>query len=157
MVETADGEKTSREVPRICHGDAAAGRVVPRMSVRVGIGWGPFGGSDLAPDRFFGLVEWIEELGYDSIWLSDSATLGGPAPLVALAAVAARTRRLKLGTNVLIAPARNPVLLAKELATVDALSEGRLLPAFGLGIGSDKPVSRVTGRSCSEPRTCTGR
>jgi probable F420-dependent oxidoreductase len=113
------------------------------MSVRVGIGWGPFGGDDLSPDRFLGLVEWIEELGYDSIWLSDSATLGGPAPLVALAAVAARTRRLKLGTNVLIAPARNPVLLAKELATVDALSEGRLLPAFGLGIDAEPEAGAI--------------
>jgi probable F420-dependent oxidoreductase len=113
------------------------------MSVRVGIGWGPFGGNDLSPDRFFGVVDWIEKLGYDSIWLSDSATLGGPAPLVALAAVAARTRRLKLGTNVLVAPARNPVLLAKELATVDALSEGRLLPAFGLGIDTEPEAGAI--------------
>src|SRR6185436_11797418 len=45
-----------------------------------------------------------------------------------------RTRKLKLGTNVLVAPPRNPVLLAKELASVSALSGGRLLPAFGLGI-----------------------
>jgi probable F420-dependent oxidoreductase len=119
------------------------------VSVRVGIGWGPFGGNDLSPDLFFGLVEWIEELGYDSIWLSDSATLGGPAPLVTLAAVAARTRRLKLGTNVLIAPARNPVLLAKELATVDALSEGRLLPAFGLGIDTE-PEAGAMGVARSE-------
>lgn len=113
------------------------------MSVRVGIGWGPFGGDGLAADRFFGVVERIEELGYDSIWLSDSATMAGPAPLAALAAVAARTRRLKLGTNVLVAPARNPVLLAKELATVDALSEGRLLPAFGLGIDAEPEAGAI--------------
>lgn len=113
------------------------------MSVRVGIGWGPFAGDDLTPGRFFGLVERIEELGYDSIWLSDSATLVGPAPLAALAAVAARTTRLKLGTNVLVAPARNPVLLAKELATIDALSEGRLLPAFGLGIDAEPEAGAI--------------
>jgi probable F420-dependent oxidoreductase len=114
------------------------------MSVRVGIGWSPFERADLAPDGFLRTVEHIEELGFDSIWLSDSATLGGPAPLVSLAAIAARTQHLKLGTNVLVAPARNPVLLAKELATVDALSEGRLLPAFGLGIDRE-PEAGVIG------------
>ena len=114
------------------------------MSVRVGIGWSPFARADPAPDGFLPIVEYIEELGFDSIWLSDSATSGGPAPLVALSAAAARTQHLKLGTNVLVAPARNPVLLAKELATVDALSEGRLLPAFGLGIDRE-PEAGVIG------------
>ena len=114
------------------------------MSVRVGIGWSPFARADPAPDGFLRIVEYIEELGFDSIWLSDSATCGGPAPLVALSAAAARTQHLKLGTNVLVAPARNPVLLAKELATVDALSEGRLLPAFGLGIDRE-PEAGVIG------------
>ena len=104
------------------------------MSLRAGIGLGSATGIDLAPEPFFALIETIERLGYDSLWLSDSATLGGPAPLPTLAAVAARTKSMKLGTNVLVAPPRNPVLLAKELATVDALSGGRLLPAFGLGI-----------------------
>lgn len=113
------------------------------MSVRVGIGWGPFGGDDLSPDSFLGVIERIEELGYDSIWLSDSATLTGPAPLAALAAIAARTTRLKLGTNVLVAPARNPVLLTKELATVDALSGGRLLPAFGLGVDAEPEAGAI--------------
>jgi probable F420-dependent oxidoreductase len=104
------------------------------VSLRAGIGLGSVAPVDLAAEPFFELVEAVEDLGYDSLWLSDSATLAGPAPLPTLAAVAARTRRLKLGTNVLVAPARNPVLLAKELATVDVLSGGRVLPAFGLGI-----------------------
>src|SRR5580704_335726 len=76
----------------------------------------------------------MEELGYDSIWLSDTAALGGLAPLPALAAIAVRTERLKLGTSVLVLPPRNPVLLARELATIDVLSGGRLLPAGGLGV-----------------------
>ena len=59
---------------------------------------------------------------------ADGATRPGPAPLPLLAAVAARTERLKLGTSVLVAPPRNPVLLAKELATIDLISNGRLLP-----------------------------
>jgi probable F420-dependent oxidoreductase len=53
--------------------------------------------------------------------------------VVALALAAGRTRRLKLGTSVMVLPGRNPVLVAKELATLDRLSGGRLLPAFGLG------------------------
>jgi probable F420-dependent oxidoreductase len=104
------------------------------VSIRVGVGLGPFDDDGLGAGGLLHRVERLEELGYDSIWLSDSATLPGPAPLVALAAAAARTTRLKLGTSVLVAPARNPVILAKELATVDVLSDGRLLPAFGLGI-----------------------
>jgi probable F420-dependent oxidoreductase len=104
------------------------------LTVRVGIGWNPFDGDGLADGRFWAAVEALEELGYDSLWLSDSAALGGASPLPALAAVAARTERLKLGTGVLVLPPRNPVLLARELATVDVVSGGRLLPAGGLGI-----------------------
>jgi probable F420-dependent oxidoreductase len=105
------------------------------LSVKVGVGWEPFGGGGrVSAEDFWRAVEAMEEIGYDSIWLSDSATRAGLAPLPALAAVAARTDRLKLGIGVLVIPPRNPALLAKELATVDALSEGRLLPAAGLGI-----------------------
>jgi probable F420-dependent oxidoreductase len=105
-----------------------------RLTVRVGVGWNPFNGAGLGDGVFWSAVETMEELGYDSIWLSDTAGLGGLAPLPALAAVAMRTERLKLGTSVLVLPPRNPVLLARELATVDVLSGGRLLPAGGLGI-----------------------
>ena len=114
------------------------------MSVRVGLGWSPFEAVDPGSRGFWETVEAMEELGYDSLWLSDTATLGDAAPLPTLAAVAARTERLKLGTGVIVAPARNPVLLAKELATVDAISNGRLFPAMGLGI--DEPrESRAIG------------
>jgi probable F420-dependent oxidoreductase len=103
------------------------------IPVRVGVGLNPFEAFDLG--RWWAQVDLIEELGYDSVWLPESATLPGVAPLPALAAVAARTERLKLGTSVLVLPARNPVLLARELATIDAVSNGRLLPAGGLGLG----------------------
>jgi probable F420-dependent oxidoreductase len=105
-----------------------------RLTVRVGVGWNPLSGAELEDGLFWSAVETMEELGYDSIWLSDTAALGGLAPLPALAAIAMRTERLKLGTSVLVLPPRNPVLLARELATVDVLSGGRLLPAGGLGI-----------------------
>lgn len=114
------------------------------MSVRVGLGWSPFEAVDPGSRGFWETVEAMEELGYDSLWLSDTATLGDAAPLPTLAAVAARTERLKLGTGVIVAPARHPVLLAKELATIDAISHGRLFPAMGLGI--DEPrESRAIG------------
>jgi probable F420-dependent oxidoreductase len=117
--------------------------VPQRLSVRVGVGTSPFAPDGLADGTFWALVETLERTGYDSLWLSDTARMGtrpppgggGAAPLPVLAAVAARTERLKLGTSVLVLPPRNPVLLARELATVDALSHGRLLPAGGLGIG----------------------
>lgn len=105
-----------------------------RLSVRVGVGLSPLAPGP--PDAvFWEMVEALEEVGYDSLWLNDSpGRLGSVAPLPTLAAVAARTERLKLGTNVLVLPHRNPVVLARELATLDLLSGGRLLPAGGLGI-----------------------
>jgi probable F420-dependent oxidoreductase len=115
----------------------------PPLSVRVGVGLGPGSGDGLRDGTFWAFVETIEEVGYDSLWLSDSATRGRLAPLPALAAVAARTQRLKLGVNVLVLPSRNPVLVANELATVDALSDGRMLPAGGLGIEQPRELEAM--------------
>lgn len=106
----------------------------PKLTVRVGVGLNPFAGDSVADGGFWTAVDTMEQVGYDSIWLSDTAGLGGMAPLPALAAIATRTERLKLGTSVLVLPPRNPVLLAREMATIDVLSGGRLLPAGGLGI-----------------------
>jgi probable F420-dependent oxidoreductase len=82
---------------------------------------------------YAGMVDALEEHGFDSLWLSERVTGAAPDPVVGLAVAAGRTRRLKLGMSVMVLPGRNPVLLAKELATLDVLSAGRLLPAFGLG------------------------
>jgi len=105
-----------------------------RLSVRVGVGLSPLAPG--LPERgFWEMVDVLEEVGWDSLWLNDSpGRLGSLAPLPTLAAVAARTEQLKLGTNVLVLPHRNPVVLARELATLDVLSSGRLLPAGGLGV-----------------------
>lgn len=103
------------------------------LTVRVGVGWNPLRRGEIGGSPFWRTVELLEETGYDSLWLSDTATQAGVAPLPMLAAVAARTVRLKLGTSVLVVPARNPTLLAKELATVDLVSGGRLFPALGIG------------------------
>ena len=103
------------------------------MKVRVGFGLGTLGaGGDAG--RFAGIVDALEDLRFDSLWVSERAT--GPTldPMIALALAAGRTTRLKLGTSVQVLPGRNPVLLAKEWATLDVLSGGRALPAFGLGV-----------------------
>ncbi|HEY7135944.1 MAG TPA: TIGR03619 family F420-dependent LLM class oxidoreductase [Acidimicrobiia bacterium] len=104
------------------------------MKVRVGFGLGV--AADVDADGFVTLVDDLERLGFDSLWLSERVTGPAPDPLVALAVAAGRTRKLKLGTSVQVLPGRNPVLLAKEWASLDRLSGGRALPAFGLGIVS---------------------
>src|SRR5436853_533339 len=83
-----------------------------------------------------------EQLGYDSVWVSDHVVVPhanvknfGEAvfdPLVTLAMIAGATQRVRLGTTVLIIPYRNPVLTAKMIASLDALSGGR----FVLGVGA---------------------
>ena len=103
------------------------------MKVRIGLGLGTQVPTDDAGE-LAELVDSLEDLGFDSLWLSERATGVAPDPLVALAVAAGRTRRLKLGTSVLVLPGRNPVLLAKQLASLDRLSDGRLLPAVGLGV-----------------------
>jgi alkanesulfonate monooxygenase SsuD/methylene tetrahydromethanopterin reductase-like flavin-dependent oxidoreductase (luciferase family) len=82
------------------------------------------------------LAEHAEALGYDSVWVGDSL-LARPRhePLTLLAGVAARTRRVALGTAVLLPALRNPVLLAHQVATLDQVSQGRVI--LGAGIASD--------------------
>jgi probable F420-dependent oxidoreductase len=101
------------------------------VKVRIGFGLGTGASSD--PGRFAALVDGLEGLRFDSLWLSERVTGDCPDPIVGLSVAAGRTTRLKLGFSVLVLPGRNPMLLAKELATLDRLSAGRLLPAFGLG------------------------
>ena len=100
--------------------------------IRIGFGLGTRTLTNDA-DTFGAFVDVLERLHFDSLWLSERLTGDAPDPLVALAYAAGRTKKLKLGTSVLVVPGRNPVVLAKELASLDRLSGGRLLPAVGLG------------------------
>ncbi len=102
------------------------------MKVRIGFGLGTQTAANDA-GSFGSLVDALEDLRFDSLWLSERLTGDAPDPLVALAFAAGRTRKLKLGTSVLVLPGRNPVVLAKEMASLDRLSGGRFLPAVGLG------------------------
>jgi probable F420-dependent oxidoreductase len=102
------------------------------VKVRVGYGLGVR--TDLADGAFGSLVDDLERLSFDSLWLSERIGGEAPDPVTAIAFGAGRTTRLKFGMSVLVLPGRNPIVLAKELATIDRLSGGRLLPAFGLGV-----------------------
>ncbi|HLA77876.1 MAG TPA: LLM class flavin-dependent oxidoreductase, partial [Vicinamibacteria bacterium] len=109
---------------------------------------GPFA----SPEAIVGVARKAEDLGYHSLWVSDhivtprrldSPYPGGRypvqpewpflEPVSTLLFAAAVTRRVRLGTSVLVITQRQPVVLAKELATLDVLSEGRLI--FGAGAG----------------------
>ena len=103
------------------------------MKIRIGYGLGTRTVTHDG-DTFGSFVDDLERLGFDSLWLSERVSGEAPDPLIALSFAAARTTKLKLGMSVLVLPGRNPVLVAKELATLDRLSNGRLLPAFGLGV-----------------------
>lgn len=102
------------------------------MKIRIGFGLGVRTG--LNDHSFLEVVDALEDLGFDSLWLSERLGGSAPDPLVAMSMAAARTRRMKFGMSVMVLPGRNPVVLAKELATLDRMSGGRLLPAFGLGV-----------------------
>jgi probable F420-dependent oxidoreductase len=105
------------------------------MARNVAIGLGlmefPFSGVS----SYWRWVDLCEAGGIDSLWQTDRMISREPILecMSVMAALAGRTRRLKFGVNVLSLAFRDPVLLAKQCATIDVLSEGRLLPAFGIG------------------------
>lgn len=98
-----------------------------------------------------------EAAGFESVWTGEHVVLPDPQvapsplpprtplldPAVTLAVIATATTRLRLGTGIIILPQRNPLLLAKELASLDVVSGGRLI--FGLGIGYLKPEFDALG------------
>jgi alkanesulfonate monooxygenase SsuD/methylene tetrahydromethanopterin reductase-like flavin-dependent oxidoreductase (luciferase family) len=87
------------------------------------------------------LAERAETAGFDAVWVGDSLTARPRhEPLTLLAAVAARTRRVALGTAVLLPALRHPVGLAQVVATLDRVAEGRVI--LGVGIATDTPGIR---------------
>jgi alkanesulfonate monooxygenase SsuD/methylene tetrahydromethanopterin reductase-like flavin-dependent oxidoreductase (luciferase family) len=91
-----------------------------------------------------------ELLGFDGIWIGDSLTARPRhEPLAMLAAVAARVPRVLVGTAVLLPALRNPVLLAHQAATIDRISEGRLV--LGVGIARDVPSIRAEFEAAGVP------
>ena len=99
------------------------------------------------------LARLAETLGYDSVWAADHVTVSygdlgrlGQRwfdPIVLLAHLAAHTKRVKLGTDVLVLPYRHPLVVAKTVATLDRLSGGRVI--LGAGTGYIEPEFRALG------------
>ncbi|MFT7651566.1 MAG: putative F420-dependent oxidoreductase [Limisphaerales bacterium] len=118
------------------------------------------------PHQLIHLGKRAEELGFDSLWVNHHVlNVGyvqerlGNRPyhdaLVTLTWLAAETRRVKLGTSVLVMPYLHPMVLAKELATLDCLSRGRLVVGLGAGSLPDENVAlgvpyESRGRYCNE-------
>jgi probable F420-dependent oxidoreductase len=119
------------------------------VKLRIGIGISNLPAA--SPRGFFDWVELCESSDVDSIWQTDR--LVSPQPflesLSVMAALAGATQRVKFGMNAVVAPLRDPLVLAKQCATIDWLSGGRLLPVFGVG-GEKAPEFRATGRDPSE-------
>lgn len=112
----------------------------------------PHFGSNLSNRHVFGVAKRAEELGYDSIWVTDHIAVNEAnrypygriyEALTTLSAITAITSRILLGTSIIVLPMRNPLIVAKELATIDNLSEGRLIA--GLAAGWCEPEFRNLG------------
>ena len=122
------------------------------MSVSIGLGMAQFPFADTR--EFWRWIELCEGGDVDSIWQTDRLISAQPMlePLSVMAALAGGTKRLQFGMNVVVLPVRDPLVLAKQCATIDYLSDGRLLPAFG--VGSDAiPEWHATGRSAADRGT----
>ncbi|HEX6801341.1 MAG TPA: LLM class flavin-dependent oxidoreductase [Candidatus Binatia bacterium] len=115
------------------------------MKVRIGIQLGQWPSRDIQPEAVFDLVDYFEALDVDSIWLSDRLVSSALTlePVTFLSFIAGRLKKMKFGTSTLVLPTRNPIVLAKELATLDFLSQGRLFPAIGLGGDESKDLPAV--------------
>ena len=123
-----------------------------------GINFGPCA----QPETAAAVARAAEEAGFDSVWTGEHVVLPDPQvppspappetpmldPAVALAFVAGHTRRVRLATGIVILPQRNPVVLAKELGSVDVLSGGRLV--FGVGAGYLEPEFAAIGAPFAE-------
>ena len=121
-------------------------------------------GRTIGPGPTARLAGRCEELGYDSWWAGEHVVLPSPRvapapmrptdpildPLVHLAYVAGATDRMLLGTGIIILPQRNPLVLAKQIATLDLLSGGRFV--FGVGVGYLEPELTAFGVPMSRAR-----
>ena len=90
--------------------------------------------SQIEPDYVTKLAKKCDQIGLHSFWVIDRIAYDNLEPLSVLAAAGAVTQRIRIGTSVLLAALRHPVLLAKTVSTLDILSAGRL--TLGIGFGS---------------------
>jgi probable F420-dependent oxidoreductase len=104
-------------------------------------------GKGTSPDTIRRVAETAEELGFDSVWATEHIIVGPEAvdpygcvydPLVTLGWIAGWTRRIGLGTSIVLVPLHNPMHLAKEVATLQELSRGRFTLGVGVGWHQDE-------------------
>ena len=102
-------------------------------------GSGPLVGGAPDPGHFRRVARTAEEVGFDSLWAGDHVSFHHPLLdlTVALATFAAVTDRIAVGAGVLLLPLRAPALVARELASIDYLSGGRVI--LGIGVGGESP------------------
>jgi probable F420-dependent oxidoreductase len=126
------------------------------MGIKLGL-FAVNSGPAVDPSVLGRLARLAEEVGYESLWAGEHVVLPDPQappspmapqdpildPITALTYAAACTTRVRLGTGVIILPQRNPLVLAKQLASLDVLSGGRL--EFGLGVGYLEPEMKAIG------------
>ena len=127
------------------------------MSVKLGL-FGLHRGSSADPDMLARRARTAEEAGFESLWVGDHIALPFDAQdppaeprleaVTAIAHMAALTHRVKLAIGVIVLPQRQPVLLAKQLASIDMLSNGRLI--VGIGAGYVEPELRALGASLAD-------
>lgn len=98
-------------------------------------------------DKILEMAVTAEEAGFSSLWVGDSILRARIDALVTLAAVAARTEKVKLGTATLLLPIRSPVLVAQMVASLDHVSKGRVI--FGVAPGGDDAKSEF--EACGVP------
>jgi len=111
---------------------------------------GAWTGEPLNIEKLTQFTRSAEKLGYTSLWHLDRLTAARPSytstmfePLVTLASLVSASGRMKLGTSVLVAPFRNPAILAKQVSTIDVISGGRF--QLGVGTGWDPDEFELTG------------
>jgi probable F420-dependent oxidoreductase len=151
-----------RRVVSRCGRSPTGGRYIAvpgdrRGLMQFGVTVGNFGsyGDDPGVDGCLALAEEAERLGFDSVWVNDHVVMPSGVtsrylynetgaspfrvdqhiydPLAVMAAIGARTARVRIGTSVLVVPYRNPLVLAKQLSTIDRISHGRVV--LGIGVG----------------------
>jgi probable F420-dependent oxidoreductase len=115
------------------------------MKIRIGITLGDWSILSEGPEALLEFIDHCEAWDIDSLWVSDRIIAPTPTldPIVFMAYLASRMRNMKFGTSALVLPTRNPIVLAKQLATLDFLSKGRLLLVVGLGSDDSKDFAAM--------------
>jgi probable F420-dependent oxidoreductase len=119
-----------------------------------GVSFGSFGAGLVSGPTLLDWAEQAERLGFDALWFRDHILWHSPVldPFTMLGAIAARTSRLRLGPGVLLLPLRHPTLVAKAIATLDVVSDGRAM--LGVGVGGEFPKEY---EACGVPLAERGR